>query len=468
MCSYTSYICSCGTEFTKYKDMQDHSTTHEPGYQVLNHETIRKRRILKSLEEEKQLKRFQTGEVVWKPPMMNKVPPISSAVKNILQTRMPPVQSAQTSQVPQTYASVSQTSLLPNPVTSGTQMKNMFGDAGAPTVDLWSLYQPVVLLQTTEKFNKEKPYSCGKCGQCFLSKASLVSHYSSHVTDKVSGCIGCGLLLSSKKFVPRFHVCNLPKNTSKFKLVTAKPLNNKKLNETVTDKSWSQEARKPQATFSLQPKSLNSTAARKGSQTSFATSFLPFKSETVTTFSKSNHKHHITSSLQSNPSLCASTLYNNVPNPSNSLYQNHTASLNKSQGLSVTSGKLKPPTVAELIRLKSSGPNEFICRVCHCEFGSPQLLQRHKCAKAKEFMAQHVRGGRNYPQKRVTPPAQVNGERQLGMPASGNMKKEQVITVNLDEDQSVDMDDDCFIVESGPGKPAEVIYQVTSSVPIKT
>lgn len=72
---------------------------------------------------------------------------------------------------------------------------------------------------------------------------------------------------------------------------------------------------------------------------------------------------------------------------------------------------------------------------------------------------------------------QVNGERKLGAPASGNIKKNQIMAVTLDKGQGAapangkigaDLEDDCYIVESGPDKPAEMIYQVTSSVPIKT
>lgn len=73
--------------------------------------------------------------------------------------------------------------------------------------------------------------------------------------------------------------------------------------------------------------------------------------------------------------------------------------------------------------------------------------------------------------------AQMNGERKLGAPASGNIKKNQIMAVTLDKGQGpspakgkigADVEDDCYIVESGPDKPAEMIYQVTSSVPIKT
>ncbi|KAK5892556.1 hypothetical protein CesoFtcFv8_012922 [Champsocephalus esox] len=61
-CSAASHICSCGTEFAEYKDVLGHSTTHEPGHQVLDHGTIQKRRIEKRIEEEQQLKRLQTGQ----------------------------------------------------------------------------------------------------------------------------------------------------------------------------------------------------------------------------------------------------------------------------------------------------------------------------------------------------------------------------------------------------------------------
>ncbi|XP_026225782.1 uncharacterized protein LOC113168923 [Anabas testudineus] len=462
ICSSASYICSCGTEFTEYKDMQEHSTTHEPGHQVLDHETIKKRRIEKRIEEARQLKRLQTGEVVWKTPKLNNISEsVSLPMKPTLQapitsSYMPqvPKQSAKISQVPQLYPSVSQASLLPNLETSGTDIKNIFGDVGAPTVDLWTLYQPVVLLQTMCKFNKKKAYSCGKCGQCFLTRTSVISHFNSHVIDKVSGCIGCGLLLSSKKVVPRFHFCNSPNNATKLRLITARPLGYRKPNEASSERSENQGAQGPQATSFPQLKRQNPNTVRKSSQTPSITSTLKLKNENIRTYNKSSHRLHVTPSLKLNS-------------------PNHSASIKNSRGLLVTpSGPLKTPTnfVFSKSTNASPGPNGFTCRVCHVPFETAHLLQRHKCAKAQEFMAQHVQGGR-YKLKRVTPvsspiPAQINGERKLGMPAAGNIKKHQVVAVTLDE--GVDMDDDCYIVESGPDKPAEMIYQVTSSVPIKT
>ncbi|KAG7242195.1 hypothetical protein INR49_024241, partial [Caranx melampygus] len=82
VCSAASYICSCGTEFTQYSDMLEHSTKHEPGHQVLDHQTIRKRRFEKRIEEEEKLQRLQTGEVVWSSvPSVKPLPqlPITSA-----------------------------------------------------------------------------------------------------------------------------------------------------------------------------------------------------------------------------------------------------------------------------------------------------------------------------------------------------------------------------------------------------
>lgn len=492
LCSAASHICSCGTEFTEYKDMLEHSTTHEPGHQVLDHGTIRKRRIEKRIEEEAQLKRLQTGEVVWKAPTLNNAPSVSLPMKPTLQgsitsayTPQVPMKSTQISQVPQLYRSVSQSSLLPNPIHCDQDMQNIFARVGAPTVDLWTLYQPVVLLQTVRKFNKSKPYTCGKCGQCFMTKTDLVHHHSSHVTDKVSGCIGCGLLLSSKKMVPRFHVCKGPNPVTKFRLITAKPLVMKMQNEASTLRSLS--AHGPRATFSPQGKNQSPSAASKGSRAPLMISNMQLKNQKFITYGKNNQGSRASPNLQvKSPS--ASKPYIIAPFPSMSQSPNPSASNRSSRGLLVTAMQLKMLSnsasgVSSKTTQTSSASGGFPCRVCHLPFETAQLLQRHKCIKAQEFMAHHVRGGKQrYRIKRVTPvassnPAQMNGERKLGIPAPGNIMKNQVMAVSLDKGQGavpvngkteVDMEDDCYIVESGPDKPAEMIYQVTSSVPIKT
>lgn len=467
-CTAASHICSCGTEFVEYKDMLEHSTTHEPGHQVLDHETIKKRRIEKRIEEEQQLKRIHAGEVVWKAPRLGSAPSMSLPAKPLMQSpftsaRMPqvPMQSAQISQVPQLHRSPSQVPLLPKP--REKDMQNIFAGVGAPTVDLWTVYQPVVLLRTMRTFKKTKPYTCSKCGQCFMTAATLIAHHSLHVTDKVAGCIGCGLLLSSKKMVPRYHVCKGPNTlTSKFRIITARPLNMKLPNEVMA-------ARSPSVHGSW-PTSQNPSAAPKGSRAPLMISSLQLQNQKMSTYNKSNRGLHVSPSLQ-------------VRSPTLSAFSKST------QGRPVTpSALLKTPTqsasgVSSKSVQVSSASNGYACRVCYLPFESAQLLQRHKCAKAQEFMATHVQGGkRHFKLKRVTPatspyPAQMNGERKFGVPTSGNMKMNQVMAIGLDKGQEAapvngktgaSMDDDCYIVESRPDKPAEMIYQVTSSVPIKT
>ncbi|XP_034410300.1 uncharacterized protein LOC117745849 [Cyclopterus lumpus] len=485
-CFAASHICSCGTEFVEYKDMLEHSTSHEPGHQVLDHGTIKKRRIEKRIEEEQQLNRLQTGEVVWKtgasymPPKTKQ--PISPACMPQVSTQSPKI-----SQVPQLPHSVSQRSLPPKP--HEKDMQKIFAGVGAPTVDLWTLYQPVVLVQTMRKFNKTKPYTCAKCGQGFITRASLISHHSSHVIDKVAGCIGCGLLLSSKKLVPRFHVCKAPNTpTTKFRIITARPLSLKPSNVT-SPGARSPSAPAPWAASYLQ-KSQNPSAAIKGSRSPLMTSTLQLENQKISTYNKSKLGLHISPSMQvKSQKPNASNLYITNPLPSMSQSPNPSVFNKSSHGLAVApSGQLKMSTQS-LSGLQSkpmqmsSASIGFPCRVCHLPFETAQMLQRHKCVKAHEFMAKHVRGGKaHYRLQGVTPvtgpnPAQMNGERKLGVPVSGNIKKNPVMAVDLDKVQGavtpngktgVNKDDDCYIVESGPDKSAEMIYQVTSLVPIKT
>ncbi|XP_034553778.1 uncharacterized protein LOC117822927 [Notolabrus celidotus] len=483
MCSAASHICSCGTEFARYSDMLEHSTTHEPGHQVLDHETIKKRRVEKRIAEEAQLKRLETGEVVWKAPKLGNVASMSLPVKHMRQvpnaSAHMSLQPAQISQVPGLYPTLSQPSLLQNSLNSATDMKNIFAGVGAPTVDLWTLYQPVVMLQTVRKFSKNKPYSCSKCGQCFITKKSLISHHSAHVVDKVSGCIGCGLLLSSRKIVPRFHVCNAPNSSTKFKLITARPVGFKPLNEAGPSKSQSSPG--PQVSPYLEYGRQNPHAAINGIQATHGTSALQLKHLNIGTSSQSNQGLHVSPSMhckRQNPNPAKPFISHpskfHRPNPNKS-GRGHPMLL---------SGQLKRPTTFISVvpgkhMQTSSRPNGFTCRVCLIPFESAQMLQRHKCIKAQEFMAQRG-SSKNNKVTRVTPmagqlPAQVNGERKLGAPS--DIKITQVMAVDVEqgqgiapveEDTEMDMDDDCYIIENGPDKSAEMIYQVTSSVPIKT
>ena len=489
MCSSASFICSCGTEFTEYKDMLEHSTTHEPGHQVLDHETIRKRRNEKRKEEDEKLKRLQKGEVVWKAPTEGNIPSVSLPGKPVLHASNTsalmskvPVQAGKISQLPELHSSLSQASLLSNPAPSVKGMQNIFASVGAPTVDLWTLYQPVVLLKTIRKFNMKKPYTCGKCGQGFMSKVSLISHHSSHVTDKVSGCIGCGLLLSSKKLVPRFHACNTSNNQTKFRLITARPLNYKAPNE--AGKRQNQALLPPQAASLLQFQNQNPSVVTKGGRALQATSTQTLKIQNIRTYNNHNRGLHATPPLQlKSQNLSASRPSTGVSLPSKS--QHPSVSNKNSQERAVTpSVQLRMPTnSASVVLSKPTGAcvvNGFPCRVCHLPFETPQMLQRHKCARAQEFMATHMVGGkRHFKLKRMatgaSPKSPQMNERKLAY--SPVNTKNQLMAVDLDKGkQGVpingeiggDVDDDCYIVEGGSNNPAEMIYQVTSSVPIKT
>ncbi|KAI4810913.1 hypothetical protein KUCAC02_013840, partial [Chaenocephalus aceratus] len=205
-----------------------------------------------------------------------------------------------------------------------------------------------------------------------------------------------------------------PNNTTKSRLITATPLNFKK--PIVASTGSTPRVEGPLAASAQQLKSQSPTAARKGSRAGIST--LQLKKLKISAHIKSNQGVNVLPRLiAKGPSsfspYITSPLLSKNPHPR--------ASNNGSQGLPVPHFvQLKTPTQSAL------------------------LLQRHKCARAKEFMAQHVRDGKRYRLKR--------GKGQLlWMGETGG-----------------DMDDDCFIVESGPDKPAEMIYQVTSSVPITT
>lgn len=458
LCPSASFICSCGTEFTEYKGMLEHSTTHAPGQQVLNHMTIKKRRIEKFLEQEEKLKRLQKGEVIWSSPNAAVRPSVSGHKSS---AAVPlPMETVQIPQVPVSNASLSEASLS-NPLPAAKGMQNLYSDVGAPTVDLWTLYQPVVLVPTIRKL--QKPYICGKCGQGFVSKAPLVSHYNLHIADKVSGCIGCGLLLSGRKQVPRFHSCNSPV-TNKFKLITAKPPSYKSpIKDNVRKNLFAQPL---QATSALKLENLIPSAASKVRRPAPVTA-------AQKNFRTYNNNVHVGSVFQ--PKI----LNPIAPKPSISV-----SLTSKSPNLSVFSQKISiPPTVLLKMPTNSeslSGEGEFMCRVCHLPFRTAQILQRHKCVKAQEFMAKHVIGGKLQPKLPLSMGgpnlAQVNGEGKPGFPPSVGTKNNQ-LAVGVDKGKAVvpgnkktgedDNDDDCFIVEDGSNKPAEMIYQVTSSVPIK-
>lgn len=460
-------------EFSEYQDMSKHSTTHEPGHQVLDHETIKKRRLEKCKAEEEQLKRIDTGDVVWKDTQQNDAASMSFSVKPMV--RVP----AQLPQVPDRNPSLPKASFLPEAVCQNADMKNVFANVGAPTVDLWTLYQPVVLLRCEKNSNKKKPYTCRKCGQCFGTKSSLVCHHNTHVVDKVCGCLGCGLLLSSKKLVPRFHNCKSSSFTTKFKIITAKPPR-----QICRNGSLKSHAGALLNTSRLQ---LGRKAAAAG-QVPHAPSSLQIHKLNVRTFPHSKQGFHPASLKQLKSNIASAALPRVTVRPPSTMHSPNGGASYKGM-LSVplqwnTARNSTSPVVVKPTNAPSAAKG-FRCRICHIPFETTHLLQRHKCVKAKEFMAQNARSSSGFrPEctlKRVSPVtgpglALMNGQRKLSVPASAYLKK-NIMAVSLKKAQGAvavsrkpaeDIDDDCYIVENSPEKPAEMICQVTSSVPIKT
>lgn len=474
-CSATSYICSCGTEFAIYRDMREHSTTHEPGHQVLDHETIKKRRLEKCKAEEEQLKRIDTGDVVWKDGEKADAASASFPAKGVVPGAL---KSVDTPQVPGLNPSLPKAALHAEPASQTADMKNIFANVGAPTVDLWTFYQPVVLLRTERKLNRVNTYTCGKCGQSFLTRSSLICHHNTHVVDRVCGCIGCGLLLSSKKLVPRFHNCGSSGFTTKFKIITARP----PAQSTACRKASADPHAGPLPTTPPFPLSRNSAAADRLRRIPPS---LQFKNLNLRTFPQSKQALHPASFAQVKSDVAGAAFPRVTVHPPSRIRSPHVGASNKRRlsvplqwnaSLNPTSAVLFKPARAP------SAANGFRCRVCHIPFETTHLLQRHKCARAKEFMAQSARGSRpHHPPKRAAPGtnaslALLNGQRRLHAPASAYMKK-NLMAVGLSKGQAAvpvsrkateDIDDDCYIVENSPEKPAEMICQVTSSVPIKT
>ncbi|XP_033836513.1 zinc finger protein 649-like [Periophthalmus magnuspinnatus] len=411
LCSVPSYICSCGTEFTSYNGMLRHSSSHEPGHQVLCHETIKKRRIEKHWEEEEKLKRLQSGEVIWESP------------KSLLAKAAPQIPVLPKIQVQPHVLPQLSPDLIKNVSTSDTS--KIFSDVGAPTVDLWTLFQPVVLVKTVRSFSSRKPYTCGKCEQSFITRKSLVIHHNTHIADKVSGCIGCGLLLCSRKIVPRFHPCNAP-HGYKFKVTTARPIN--QITANITN------GLAKAANSSPPQNAQNNGSCRK------------IKIVMGVNYSPSAAKRPKPSQTKPIISNAKSISVNNPP-----------AAQAAPGAVTLTPGK------------------GYECRVCHVFFESINVLQRHKCAKAHEFLMKHKLTAPANRQRQVVPLQIPSSSLQksvakavLSAPAGNTDIKSRLSNMNNKDTSTAVTDDDCFIVESGPEKPAEVIYQVTSSVPIKT
>ncbi|KAK0152773.1 Zinc finger and SCAN domain-containing protein 2 [Merluccius polli] len=193
-CPAVTHICSCGTEFPSYSEVVAHSKTHQPGHSVVDHKAVRRRRLDREQEEELRLSPEQGPSSLLG---INARPASSLEVVSKYQV---PMQSS---------------------APSAMKISKLLRGSAAPTVDLWTIYQPVVLVKTP-KCNSIGTYSCGKCLQSFSTKSILVSHYKTHTRDKVFGCIGCGMLLSSRKSAPSYHKCNAPGHLEAG-VITARP-----------------------------------------------------------------------------------------------------------------------------------------------------------------------------------------------------------------------------------------------------
>lgn len=185
-CPALTHICSCGTEFPLYSKVVAHSKTHQPGHSI-DHKTIVRRRYLR--EQQDKVQRSASS--------------LSSPASSL--------ELVSKYQVPMQFS--------PN----SFKMSKLSHGSAAPTVDLWTVYKPVVLLKTHTLINTG-PYRCANCSQNFSTKSNLVLHCNSHAIDKVFGCVGCGTLLSSSKSLPEYHLCNSPSGSLGPAVITTHPL----------------------------------------------------------------------------------------------------------------------------------------------------------------------------------------------------------------------------------------------------
>ncbi|XP_024271354.1 zinc finger protein 208 isoform X1 [Oncorhynchus tshawytscha] len=190
-CPAAGYICSCGTEFSMYVDMMDHSGLHEPGHTVINYSTVKKEQYQREREYKEQLSRLvlTVGQGSWAKPGLT--PMLSATMPR--PTKPPP-------------------------------------GPRAPTTDLWHQFQPVVLVETLRKFGRTKPYRCAYCELGFATKDLLVWHHNTHARNKVHGCLQCGVLLLSnnKSPQPGHHQCGSYRATPETRFTTATVLSNRK------------------------------------------------------------------------------------------------------------------------------------------------------------------------------------------------------------------------------------------------
>lgn len=377
-CAAVSYICSCGTEFSYYIDMLEHSGEHEPGYAVLNHATIQMRRLAKHQEQEEQLRKLESiGQGPSTEPRCE-IAPSSCATTHSSQL---PFRSPHVPKVPLIYAHISKGVLSSKPVS--TSNFDASANLRSPTVDLWPKFQPVVLIRTSSKCAANKPYCCSKCDEGFSTTDNLIVHYNTHIVKKVFGCLGCGALLSGKMSIPHHHQCGSASKTFNPKFITACPKQNY------------------QSPYGLMNKNCRGVGP--------------------ITFPKD----------------------------------------------------LRQLTLPKPIK-------GFNCRICQVYFATIQLLQRHKCIKAHEFVNRQAMVFAKHPNRCVKekslkgpyPSPLRNVKKMFGIDikTSSHVYHKKAARPETFPDKAtkkeIDVDDDCYVVESSPGNSTHVLQQLSSAIPV--
>ncbi|KAJ8005285.1 hypothetical protein DPEC_G00145040 [Dallia pectoralis] len=187
-CPVAGYICSCGTEFSKYVDMLNHNGLHEPGHTVMNYNNVKRQQNQRGREQAAQLE-LNTSQGSW-------------AVPGLSVRLLGPKRQTMTSAF----------------------------DPGATITDLWHQFQPVVVIETLRTFGRIKPYRCAYCELGFATKDLLIWHHNTHIRNKVHGCLQCGVLLLSNNKSPRpnQHRCSSLQATPETRFTTATVLSNRK------------------------------------------------------------------------------------------------------------------------------------------------------------------------------------------------------------------------------------------------
>ncbi|KAL2084330.1 hypothetical protein ACEWY4_019848 [Coilia grayii] len=220
-CPAVSYICTCGTGFKDYLEMLVHrnghpdtSSFHTDHVSIMKHKEKDtelhelKLRMLKSIDEK--LQQAQARSLL--------VPPVSPALMS-KQLLAPPTSSGLPVKIRITPPVSSSDQSLPSAIAYKTSSKTRTSTAlpvqprdlvlprSGVTVNLSARFQPAVLLNTKNKFNRGYRYMCETCRVVFWERKLLLEHVASHFPTHIYGCQHCGLLLISSTPPSSTHFC---------------------------------------------------------------------------------------------------------------------------------------------------------------------------------------------------------------------------------------------------------------------